>query len=431
VRAAGFSKDLSKRVFLGQCNIIQKGYWRGGPPAYGLRRMLLAENGKPKGILRPGQCKNLKVERVVLVPGPKQEIKVVHRIFTSFVQQRKNRQKIAEELNADGIFSRCGKPWTSLSVTNLLENEVYLGHLVYNRHSTKLGERTIRNPPDMWIRRNNAFKAIVEPRLFARAQKRLAEVEHNKKETDEQLLDHLSSLLRRKGRLTVHLIQGAKDVPHPTVYAKRFGSLTRAYDRVGYKVPPRYRIGESTAEIEQVVRSVVSDIIIDLRGRGVNCSFLHELYLLTVSGGLTVAVAVARAVSDGNTRLRRWEVRRLKYREADLTLLIRMDSGNKLIKDYFLTPTGVLPLTKDGKKLRVSDRLFGQMRIDSFEALLSALYDRLRAAGADGNSRHDSSFEFMHRGATTVPRSPSPKPTRQKPTLPKSRSKKGADAGLH
>ena len=201
-------------------------------------------------------------------------------------------------------------------------------------------------------------------------------------------------------------MQAAKNVRHPTVYANRFGSLARAYELVGFKPEPRYRIGDATAQIEQVVCSAVDDIVIDLRGRGVNASFLHELYLLTISGGVTVAVAVARAVSDGITRSRRWEVRRLKYRKADLTLLIRMDSGNKRVQDYFLMPTAILPLTKDGHKLRVSDRLFGQMRIESFEALLAALYDRLHVARADANAQRNPAFKFLQQGETRTPRVP-------------------------
>jgi hypothetical protein len=380
--------------------------------------------------LQFGQCKNLKAERVTLVPGPKSEIRVVQRIFKSFVVEKKNRSQIAEELNADGILSRCGKRWTSLSVSNLLENEVYVGHLIYNRRSTKLGERTVSNPPDMWIRRDNVFKPIIEPRLFARAQKRLVEVENNKRQTNQQLLDRLSALLRQKGRLTVQIMRTAKNVRHPTVYANRFGSLTRAFELVGFKHEPRYRFADATAAIEQTVCSVVDDIIIDLRGRGVNASFLHELYLLTISGGLTVAIAVARAVSDGITRSRRWEVRRLKYKKADLTLLIRMNSDNKRIRDYFLMPTAILPLTKDRHKLRVSDRLFSQMRIESLEALLVALYDRLHVARADRKSCRNSAFEFIQLGETTMRRATSAKPTRPKPTLRKLQSKKKAGAAL-
>ncbi|MGY4313995.1 hypothetical protein ACVWW1_003298 [Bradyrhizobium sp. JR3.5] len=63
-----------------------------------------------------------------------------------------------------------------------------MGHIVFNRSSMKLAGRRVDNPPEM-IRHDNAFEGIVDPRLFARARKRLAEVANNKKETDQQLLD--------------------------------------------------------------------------------------------------------------------------------------------------------------------------------------------------------------------------------------------------
>lgn len=384
--AAGYSRDLSRNVFMGQSNIVDRGYWRGGAAPYGLRRMLVDASGKRKGVLQRGEQKNLKSERVVLVRGPNAEVKIVRRIFSSFVIHRKNRTQIAEELNAEGLPSPGGKRWTALTISNLLANELYLGHIVFNRSSMKLAGRRVDNPPEMWIRHDNAFKGIVDPRLFARTRKRLAEVANNKKETDQQLLDSLAALLRRKGRLSVHIILAAKGVRHPAVYTKRFGSLMRAYELVGYRPDNRYRFMEIAVEIDRTICSVVDDIIINLRGRGVNASFLHELYLVTISGGLTVSVAVARAVSDGGTKSHRWEVRKLKYQNAELTLLIRMDSGNNRIRDYFLLPTAALPLTKDRKKLRVSDRLFSRMRLDSLEAVMAALYGRLRTS-REGCSR--------------------------------------------
>ncbi|MBR0800750.1 hypothetical protein JQ615_35855 [Bradyrhizobium jicamae] len=232
---------------------------------------------------------------------------------------------------------------------------------------------------------------MVEPRLFAKTQKRLAQVANNKQETDQQLLDSLADLLRRKGRLSVHIIAAAKTVPHPSVYTKRFGSLMKDYELVGYRPSTRYRFMEVAVEIDRTICSVVDDdIIINLTGRGVNASFLQELYFVTISGGLTVSVAVARSVSDGDVRARRWEVRKLKYQKAALTLLIRMDHGNNCIQDYFLLPTAALPLTKDRKKLRASDHLFGRMRLDSLEAVMAALYGRLRV------SREQSTITRAH-----------------------------------
>jgi DNA invertase Pin-like site-specific DNA recombinase len=71
VAAADFSRQLSKKVFLGQCRVTTLGRWRGGPAPYGLRRMLIGENGKPKMQLKFGQRKSLKTEHVVLVRPPR------------------------------------------------------------------------------------------------------------------------------------------------------------------------------------------------------------------------------------------------------------------------------------------------------------------------------------------------------------------------
>ncbi|WGS22481.1 recombinase family protein [Bradyrhizobium sp. ISRA464] len=43
--AADFSRQLSKKVFLGQSRVTRMGFWHGGMPGYGLRRQLLDETG--------------------------------------------------------------------------------------------------------------------------------------------------------------------------------------------------------------------------------------------------------------------------------------------------------------------------------------------------------------------------------------------------
>jgi DNA invertase Pin-like site-specific DNA recombinase len=382
LKAAGFSRDLSRNVFLGQCNTVTLGHWRGGPAAFGLRRMIVGEDGKPKMLLQYGQSTHLKGEHIILVPGPKAEVNTVRHIFRSFVVRKRTRTQIAEELNARGTKSSRGNLWTTCTIGNLLRNEIYLGHMVFNRSSAKLGERPVENPSDIWVRKDNAFKSIISPTLFAKAQRRLVLLKASRRLTDQELLDRLAALLRRKGRLTVKIVTDCKTTPHPKTYSDRFGSLAKAWELVGFEAAPRYHITKFKEEIDRVIRSVADDTIIDLRGSGVNASFLDELHLLTMSGGLTVVVAVARAVRDGKVRYRRWEVRKLKYRKADFVLVIRMDQENRKIEDYFLFPTSKLPVGKDGK-LRVSGRLFAHTRLESFEAMMKSLLATLRAHQPD------------------------------------------------
>lgn len=417
VRAADFSRALSKNVFLGQCNIVSLGYWRGGPAAYGLRRMLIGEDGRQKIILQYKQRKNLKSERVILVPGPKSEIRIVNRIFTSFAIQRKTRTEIAAELNADGITNARGKPWSMLTVSNILKNEVYLGHLVYNRRSMKLREKQVRNPPERWIRHNHAFKAIIAPKLFAKAKKRLQELEGGRKQSDQHLLDRLAALWRRKGHLSVRLVQAAKGIPDPAVYARRFGSLMQACERIGFKPRPRYRFIEVTSQIEQVIGAVVGSLSTSLEAYGVRVMYLEELHLLTLADGMTVVLAVARSVSDGTTRARRWEVRKIRYKKADFTLVVRMETNNTTIRDYFLVPTLRLPLTRDRKKLRISDRLFGQSRLQSPDAVISAIRNNLLRPQMPERSQNSLPPSPIRRAATKGRASPArlPPPKRAQP----------------
>jgi hypothetical protein len=215
--AADFSRQLSKKVFLGQCHVASLGYWRGGSAPYGLRRLLVDERGKPKAVLQAGDRKNLKAQRVVLVPGPKREVATVQRIFTLFAKQKWSRTEIAAELNAKRVRNSRGKPWTMLTISNILKNEAYLGHIVYNRRSMKLGERSVINPSDMWVRSDNAFAPIITPALFAKAQKGMADLKNGRTRTDEEMLNLLRGLLRRKGKLTVKTILLAKDVPSQVV----------------------------------------------------------------------------------------------------------------------------------------------------------------------------------------------------------------------
>src|ERR1700720_1237845 len=47
--AGEYSRELSAKVFKGQCKLIELGFRQGGPAGYGLRRMLVDQNGSPKG----------------------------------------------------------------------------------------------------------------------------------------------------------------------------------------------------------------------------------------------------------------------------------------------------------------------------------------------------------------------------------------------
>jgi DNA invertase Pin-like site-specific DNA recombinase len=388
VAAADYSRQLSKKVFLGQCRVTTLGHWRGGTALYGLRRMLVDEQGKRKTLLRYMQQKSLKAEHVILVPGPQSEIKIVREIFTSFATRKKTRTEIANDLNARRIRNARGNRWSMLTISNMLKNETYLGHLVYNRRSQKLGGELIRNPREMWVTYDNAFEPIISPKLFAKAQQVQAELAAGRRKTNKELLDKLRALLRRKGRLTTKIMQAAKDVPHERVYAKRFGSLVNAYKKVGFEPHSRYRISETTGKIDKTIRGVADKLIAEFARRRTNVTFVPELYLLTVNRGLTIGMAVARSVANGvGVSSRRWELRKLRYRRADLTLIVRMTPSNTTIQDYFLMPTASLP-PREGDRLRISERHFGEFKYDDLHGVLKAIAEWIDTGQNADQTKH-------------------------------------------
>lgn len=367
VMAGEYSRELSTKVSVGQSRLATLGFWQGGPPGYGLRRQLLDEKGIPKVRLEYGQQKNIQTDRVILTPGPPSELKILRRIFKSFVIEKKSRTQIAAALNADKIYTDRGNLWTMITIHNILTNEKYMGHIIYGRKSIKLGQKRVINPPDTWIRHDNAFKGIIEPELFAQAQKLISERRHRL--SDQELLSRLSALRRKKGHLSEKIITGAKGVPSASCYSHRFGSLFAAYERVGFHADPRYNYKGTRANVETIIDTVVDEVASNVERLGGSVTYFSELHLLTINEKLTVSLGVATCVSDGAVRARRWQLRRFKYTKADLSLVLKMDESNTKIQSYYLLPTANLAL-KMNYRLRMASRVFSEVyRHDSLGAL--------------------------------------------------------------
>lgn len=138
VMAGEYSRELSVKVFAGQCRLVELGYRQGGAAGYGLRRVLIDENGNPKGELSRGEQKSIQTDRVILVPGPADEQRVVQRMYTMFVDEGRLEREIAQTLNAEGCRTDLGRPWTRATVHQVLTNEKYIGNNVFNKVSFKL-----------------------------------------------------------------------------------------------------------------------------------------------------------------------------------------------------------------------------------------------------------------------------------------------------
>ncbi|MFP5481625.1 MAG: recombinase family protein, partial [Alphaproteobacteria bacterium] len=195
----------------GQCRLIELGFRQGGPAGFGLRRVLIDQSGAIKATLKPGEHKSLQTDRVILVPGPAQEVATVHQIYRWLVDGDLPLAEIVKRLNDQPIYTDLDRPWTYSTVRQVLTNEKYIGNNVYNRHSFKLKKKHVDNPPEMWIRKEGAFEGIVPLDTFLAAQEVLAE--RSKRLTDEELLHHLKVLYAECGRLSGFIIDQVANGP--------------------------------------------------------------------------------------------------------------------------------------------------------------------------------------------------------------------------
>ena len=339
--AGEYSRELSVKVFAGQCRLIELGFRQGGAAGFGLRRMLVDQNGTIKGELKRGEHKSLQTDRVILKPGPEEEVAWVNKMYRWLIDEDLSFREIADRLNDEGVATDLDRPWTASSVRTVLTNEKYIGNNVFNRSSFKLKKLHVENPPDMWIRKEGAFEGIVPLEVFMTAQEIITA--RSARLSDEELLDHLKRLYAEAGQLSGVLIDQAPDMPSSSAYRNRFGSLARAYEMIGYRsdrdqeriaLNKRLRalhpeiITRTEAAIAEIGGSVVRDPKTDL---------------LRINDELVVSLVLARCQPQADERLR-WRIRfdPMRY-QADVTLAVRLDAMNQCELDYYLLPWIDLP----------------------------------------------------------------------------------------
>lgn len=336
--AGEFSRELSVKTFAGQSRLVELGFRLGGPAGYALRRQLVDEHGNPKGLLAPRQHKSIHTDRIILVPGPESEIAVVTNIYENFIALGKTETRIAADLNAQGVTTDFGRPWTRASIHQILINPKYIGANVFNRRSFKLRGKKVPNPPAMWIRSERAFEPIVSSGNFQKAQ---AIIHHRLVYwTDKEMLDGLRGLLESCGRLSAPLIDTARFMPSSSAYARRFGGLLRAYSLVGWCCPHRFNFVEGKLRLKEHQGALVASIVVEIRNTGaaVRRSVKSGHYIVNEEFSLSIRMAQCHQKSHGH----QWIMRFGRSQRADISLVVRLDGGNETILDYYVFPSSQL-----------------------------------------------------------------------------------------
>lgn len=333
--AGEYSRELSVKVFAGQCRLIERGFRQGGPAGFGLRRSLIDQAGAPKGELGRGEHKSIQTDRVVLVPGPPDEIETVRWIYRSFVDDRKSETEIAEILNDQGLRTDLGRPWTRGTVHQVLINEKYIGNNVWNRGSFKLKRKRVRNKPDMWIRAESVFEPLVDRSLFESARTIIRD--RSQRLTNDEMLAALQRLLEERGYLSGIIIDETELLPSSSAYQSRFGSLLRAYELVGFTPDRDYRYIEINRSLRRMHPQIVMDVIAGIEKAGGSVVQDSCTDILKINDEFTASVVIVRCQETQAGSLR-WKVRFDVGLWPDITVAIRMDQPNRAPLDYYLLP---------------------------------------------------------------------------------------------
>lgn len=335
VMAGEYSRELSNKVWHGACRLVSLGFRQGGTAGFGLRRMLIDGSGQSKGMLKAGEHKSIQTDRVVLVPGPDEEVEAVRWMYHAFVNESRTEREIADLLNARGLLTDFGRSWTRGTVHQVLTNEKYIGNNLYNRTSFKLKQAHRVNPRDKWIRADNAYQPIVDATLFFTAQGIVLARSHRL--SDEEMLTKLRAVLSKHGRISGLLIDEEDDAPASSAFRSRFGSLVRAYRLIGYTPEIDYSFLEINQKLRERHATVLREVVAKLREIGAVLIQDEDTGLLTLDGELTVSIVIARhrATDAGFSR---WLIRFDAKLMPDITIAVRMAPGNADIKDFYLLP---------------------------------------------------------------------------------------------
>lgn len=336
--AAEYSRELSEKVFRGKRRLIELGFRQGGSPGIGLRRCLVDSSGRRKAVLRQGEYKSIATDRVILIPGPPEEIAIVHRIYRDYVERGLGSTAIAKALNLEGVQSESGRPWSKAVVKRVLTSEKYVGDSVWAKSSFKLQIARQQNPGEIWARFNGAFEPVISRSLFEQAQNvraaRAAIV------TDEQILARLRAIYRKHGRITARLVKKNRFICVAAI-RRRFGSLIAAYELAGYR-PDRDLAFLAHNKAARRLRAATADAVLTgLRSRGLQVERLSGAcrFLVNQEIRITVTVAQQRRSQRGH---RRWLVKPAMGLD-DLRIAVLMDGQTERAQAYYFFPSPELP----------------------------------------------------------------------------------------
>lgn len=356
--AAEFSRELGEKVFCGKTRLAQMGFWMGGPPGYGYRRRMVSADGKVRQILKTGQQKSLKTDRITLVLAPRKEVDTVRLIF-SMAAEGSNCTDIVREFDRRGILLN-GKSWNDVTVLDILTNPKYTGCNVWNRRTCRLHTPLRRVDPQLWIKKQLAFPPIVDQPMFDRAQATIQRM-RDSHWSSLKILKRIRRLLKVKGRLSERLLNEARGMPCTNTIHQYFGTYQELYKKLGYQLEPVHIFRVEQAQRSACLRRALGDelkalfpdhVVVNMSRRG-------KRSVLRIDD--TFMVSILFCGQDTTEAKRCWMVVPAPAERDYVTLVCLLNRRYDRVLRYYIAPkTGQwksLRLRSDSRFLRETVRL--------------------------------------------------------------------------
>ncbi|MFM0641678.1 recombinase family protein [Paraburkholderia metrosideri] len=337
--AAEFSREMSRKVFLGHCLNVERGFHTGGPPGYGLHRVLLDSDRHIRHALDRYEYKSVQTDRVIIAPAPGGEAALVRKVFEWYATQPISATAIARRLNDFGIANGFGRPWQGQNILNILRNEAYIGTNVYSRTTSKLANPWKRVPEQDWIRVPGAFEPVVDKRIFTAVQQKMERA--RRRPTRDEIADGLHKVIKRAGKLSQATLRHYRSAPSVEQVMHEFGSLNDAYRAIGY-APNLDPARSENRYVERRMEKQVADVTIDvLQSLGHEVRYEKHTDAMCIDGALRLKLVVRSPWLIGGHEPY-WVARWPDCFPIDFLMYGRIERASSELLDFHIFPRGSL-----------------------------------------------------------------------------------------
>jgi hypothetical protein len=223
-----------------------------------------------------------------------------------------------------------------------------------------------RNTSQEWVRTENAFEPIIDRVTYERAQ--ALSQEWRDRRTPEWVLARLRTHVESHGHLSKEVLDTEPTLPGSMAVANHFGSLTRAYEIIGYSKHPYHGTYQKRQNAEVFRKPLLSEAVEQLRGMGATSHMNWMTRTVWINDCFAVFFVIASQVDSPKDRWRS----RLAQSAADMALILRMGADNLSLRELGLVPREDLPSLRG----EVSDEQFALYRMENLreacEVMLAA-----------------------------------------------------------